>query len=373
MLQTNPVLIVDLAKFFGGADVRVMALARRLHGKHPYAIATLKDSALRQRLDASNLVSLPVPFSRGDPRILLCLYRMIRDGGYTVVDAHNPQSLFWGGLAGTWAGVGRKIGTVHSAYGQEHGNTLKGRLYELVLHFSYRLGFHFIAVSESIHEYLRTLGIPSTRISLIHNAIEYIEEVSAGRNAPFFKELGWTSDVFVLIVVGRLEPVKGHRFLFEALARIVKTRPRLRCLVVGDGSLRAECEDLVKRADLQDIVHFTGFRDDISVLLSGSDAFCLPSLSEGLPYAVLEACNHRLPLVLSKVGGLAKTFEHRKTALLIPPGEVRALEAAICWLMDYPIDASALGEAAFQLIRQKADTSEMHAKTLELYQSSVAS
>jgi len=372
MVQNDPVLIVDLAKFFGGADVRVTALARRLHGAHPYAIATLKDSTLQRRLNAADLVFLPVPFSRGDPRILLYLYRMIRDGGYTVVDAHNPQSLFWGGLAATWAGVRKKIGTVHSAYGPEYGHTLKGRLYELVVYFGYWLGFHFVAVSESVYDYLAKLGIPSTRISLVRNSIEYIDEPLPGRSASFFKELGWNSDIFVLTVVGRLEPVKGHRFLFEALAGVAKARPNLRCLVVGDGSLRAECKKLVKKADLQDIVHFTGFRDDISVLLSGSDAFCLPSLSEGLPYAVLEACGHRLPLLLSEVGGLAETFEHRKTAFLVPPGDVSALQNGICWLMDYPIDAAALGEAAFQVVTQNASTREMHKKTLELYRSRIS-
>jgi len=366
-------LIVDLAKFYGGADVRVTALARRLHGEYPYAVATLKDSALQRRLEAADLVFMPVPFSRGDPRILLYLYRAIREGGYEVIDAHNPQSLFWGGLAATWAGAGRKIGTVHSAYGPEHGHSLKGRLYELVLYLVYRLGFHFVAVSESVYAYLGELGIPSTRISLVRNSMEYGGEPSPGRKASFFEERGWRSDVFVLTVVGRLEPVKGHRFLLEALADITKERPTLRCLVVGDGSLRAECEAMVKKANLQNVVHFAGFRNDISVLLSGSDAFCLPSLSEGLPYAVLEACVHRLPLLLSEVGGLAELFEHGKTAFLVPPADAGALKTGIRWLMDHPSDASVLGEAAFQAVRQKADAGEMHAKTLELYRSGISS
>ncbi|WP_454142309.1 glycosyltransferase [Methylocaldum sp. MU1018] len=366
-------MIVDLAKFYGGVDVRVTALARRLHGEHPYAVATLKDSMLHRRLESSELVFLPVPFSRGDPRILLYLYRLIRKGGYKVVDAHNPQSQFWGGLAAICAGARRKISTVHSAYGPEYGHTLKGRLYELVLHFNYWLGSHFIAVSESVYEYLGELGIPATRISLIHNAIEYIDEPLPRRNAPFFKTLGWDSEAFVLTVVGRLESVKGHGFLFDALGRIAKARPQLRCLVVGDGGLRAEYEERVKRAGLGHVVHFAGFRNDISDLLSGSDAFCLPSLSEGLPYAVLEACNHRLPLLLSEVGGLAKLFEHGATAFFVPPADAGALEAGICWLMDHPADRAALGEAAFRLVKQKSAAGDMCAKTLEIYRSGICS
>ncbi|HYE36637.1 glycosyltransferase [Methylocaldum sp.] len=371
MCQNDPVLIIDLAKFYGGTDVRVTALARMLHREHPYAVATLKGSALHQQLKSTELVLLPVPFSRGDPRILLYLYRMIREGGYAVVDVHNPQSQFWGGLAAIWAGARRRISTVHSTYGPEHGPTLKGRLYELVLHFNYWLGFHFVAVSESVYGYLCELGIPSARISLIHNGIDYTSDLLPGRNAPFFKELGWSAEEFVITVVARLESVKGHRFLFEALRRLAKERPRLRCLVVGDGRLRTEYEEQVKAADLQDVVHFAGFRNDIPVLLSGSDALCLPSLSEGLPYAVLEACNYRLPLLLSKVGGLAELFEHGKTAFLVPPADINSLETGISWLMDHPNDAAAIGEAAFQFVQQKFGTSEMFEKTLEIYQSGI--
>ncbi len=372
MLDRDAVLIVDLAKFYGGADVRVTALAGMLHGERRYAIATLEGSPLHQRLESTGLSFLSIPFSRGDPRILFHLYRMIREGGYTVVDTHNPQSQFWGGLAATLAGVKRKIGTVHSAYGPEHGDTLKGRFYEWVLRFSYRLGFHFIAVSESVHTYLGTLGIPATRISLIHNAIEYAENSTAGRSAPPLEDLGWGTDVFVLTVVGRLEPVKGHRYLFDALARLVKSKPNLRCLVVGDGSLRGEYEEQVENLGLRNIVHFTGFRHDVPALLSSSDAFCLPSLSEGLPYAVLEACHHRLPLLLTAVGGLAEFFEHRKTAFLVQPADASALERGIRWLMDHSTEAGALGETAFQLVRRNSGIKHMYAKTLETYQCDIS-
>lgn len=367
MLRDEPVLIIDLAKFYGGADVRVIALARMLHGQRRYAVVTLQGSVLHRQLEAADLVCFPVPFSRGDPRVLLYLYRLIRDGGYTVVDAHNPQSQFWGGVAAALAGLRKLVSTVHSAYGLEYGYSLKGRLYELILLLCYRLGFHFIAVSESVHDYLGELGIAPTKISLIHNAIDYTEVSSVGRHAPLFKELGWDSDLFVLTVVGRLESVKGHEYLFEAVARVVKSKPLLRCLVIGDGARREEYQEQVRKAGLGDIVHFAGFRNDVPALLSGSDAFCLPSLSEGLPYAALEACSFRLPLLLSDVGGLSKLFENGKTAFLAPPADINALEQGINWLMDHPADARALGEAAFHLIKQKSGITEMYGKTLEIY------
>jgi len=76
------VLIVNLAKRFGGTEVRVLNLTKSLHGRSPYAVATLAGSHLHRRLEAANLVSLPVPYSRGDPRILFLIWRVIRQGGY---------------------------------------------------------------------------------------------------------------------------------------------------------------------------------------------------------------------------------------------------------------------------------------------------
>ena len=142
------VLIVDLAKRYGGAEVRVLDTARSLDGRYPYAVATLEGSPLHQRLEAAKLVSLPVPFSRSDPRVLFFVRRAVRQEGYLIVDAHNVQSQFWGHLAAMLAGA-KKVSTVHSAYRLEHNNSLKGRMYELVLRLNAQAGGRFVVESKA--------------------------------------------------------------------------------------------------------------------------------------------------------------------------------------------------------------------------------
>ncbi|MCL4300663.1 MAG: glycosyltransferase [Anaerolineae bacterium] len=367
MEQTQPILLIDLAKAFGGAEVRVLDTAKSLHGRYPYAVATLAGSPLHQRLEADRLISLAVPFGRGDGRLLVFLARAIRQAGYRVVDAHNVQSQFWGHLAALVAGAPKKISTVHSAYKLEHAGSLKGRLYEQVLRLNAHWGAQFVAVSEAVQSYLQGLGIHAERIALIHNSLSLAPFPAAREEHPLMQALGWGKEVYVVIVVARLEPVKGHTFLLEALRQLAPVRPHLRCLIVGDGRTRADLEAQARQAQLQGRVHFAGFRDDIPALLSASDAFCLPSLSEGLPFALLEACAQRLPLLVTQVGGMAQLLTHGHTAFLVPSANPAALGRGLGWLMDHPEEARSMGQIAFAYLQQRLSPAEMLSRTLAVY------
>jgi glycosyltransferase involved in cell wall biosynthesis len=363
------ILIVDLAQHFGGADVRVLELARSLHGRYRYAVATLANSPLQQRLTAEGLNVLPVPFSRGDPRTLLYLWHLLRVHRFTVLDAHNPQSQFWGALAARLHGATSLVATVHSSYRAEHGTSPKGGAYEQVLHLNRLCGAQFIAVSESVHSYLRQVGVPESRLRLIYNSLRAPAQPLTRSEHPLLQSLGWDERVYLLITVARLEPVKGHTYLIEAL-RQVPDHPALRCLVVGDGRARPELEQQVSAAGLNEHVHFAGFRTDIADLLHASDAFCLASLTEGLPFALLEACLQELPLLLSQVGGMAELLTHRETAFLVPPAEPAALAEGIRWIIEQREAATRTGQAAAQLCQQRFSPEEMMSKTLDTYQPS---
>jgi glycosyltransferase involved in cell wall biosynthesis len=361
------ILIIDLAKHFGGADVRVLELARSLQGNYRYAVATLAGSPLQQRLEAEHLQVLPVPFSRGDPRVLFYLRHLLRAHKFTVLDAHNPQSQFWGALAARIHPT-TLVATVHSSYRAEHSASPKGQAYEHVLRLNKLCGAQFIAVSESVHKYLHNLGVPESRLRLIHNSLRAPQSVLSRRNHPLLQSLGWDDSMYVLITVARLEPVKGLTYLIEALRQAVSAHAHIRCLVVGDGRSRAELEKQAHESGLRDHVHFAGFRTDIADLLSASDAFCLASLTEGLPFALLEACLQQLPLLVTEVGGMATLLTHEETAFLVPPADPAALAAGIRWLVEQPQAATMTGQAAYRLCQQRFSPEEMMSKTMEIYQ-----
>lgn len=361
-----PILIVDLSKWYGGVDARVLETAFALHGHRPYAVVTLQNSPIHKRLVEANLVAMPLHFSRCSPRLLFAILSAIRQYGYKVVDAHNPQSQFWGLLAARLARVPVMVTTVHSSYGiADRG--LKGWLYEWVLNLNARWNCHFIAVSETVCEYLQQLGIQNRQISLIHNSIHMSEQYIKAGNSSLRESLGWGKDTYVVIVVGRLEPVKGLNYLIEALSLVVKDRPQIRCLFVGEGRVRRRLEAQVRQLHLEKWVHFAGFCKDTKTLLNASDAFCMPSLSEGLPYALLEACACRLPLLVTEVGGMAKLLTNGETAILVPSGNSEVLAKGLFRLIDNPKENAQLGNAAFKLVCEKLSSDHMISKTLTIY------
>lgn len=360
------VLIVSLSRRFGGAEVRVLQTATALRGKCRHAVAVLEGSPLHRKLSEAGCPVLPFAYGRGDPRLFFALRRAIRSGGFHVVDAHNPQSQLWGLMAAASLHVPAMVSTVHSSYG-ETDRGVKKVLYEGVLRLDRLFRCRFIAVSEAVREYLLALGIPSRSITLVHNAIP-----AAGGPvlsvSPVVKEsLGWKRDDYLVAAVGRLERVKGHAFLIEALGSVVRERPRLRCLFVGEGRLRAELETLVRERGLDRHVRFAGFREDVIDILRGSDAFCMPSLSEGLPYALLEACSLGLPVLATAVGGIARFIEDGRTGLLVPPADAEALSGGLAALMDDPEGAKAMGTAALGVVRERFSPVRMLAQTLGVY------
>jgi glycosyltransferase involved in cell wall biosynthesis len=358
------VLLVSLSRRFGGADVRVMQLARAMQARgQRYAVATLSASPLYHKLREEGLNGVEVGRARADPMLLVRLFRLIRGNPFTVVDAHNPQSQFWGLIAAALAGVDVRISTVHSVYGKADAGPLHRTLYRSVLRLNRFLRCRFITISQEISEHLRTLAVPADSLRLITNGIENQSAVSTSRVRA---ELGWPEDSFVVGIFGRLTRIKGHRILFEAL-QCLREDSSVRCLVVGDGPLMSELSELVRHMRLNDIVHFAGFRSDVTPVMRACSVICQPSFSEGLPFTVLESAAVGRPLVISAVGALPDHFEHRRTACLIAPGNVDALVTELAWCRRNPSAASRMGEEARALVAERFGIENMLAETFRVY------
>lgn len=361
------ILIVCLSSGFGGADVRVLQVARGLHGLCDYAVATLTGSPLAKKLEAAGLSVIGMGTSRTDPRLLLRFIALLRRRRFQVVDAHNPQSQLWSLLAARLASTPVRISSVHHVYGQTEGGAHKRLLYENILRLNRWLGCRFMAVSKEIVLDLERLGIDGDLVTHSDNAVEPAAP-SAEVGAELRAELGWCKDHVVLGIFGRLAEQKGHRFLLESLAALKFGLPKLRCLVVGGGPLEAHLRQRVLALGLDGIVHFTGFRHDVIDLMHAVDLIAQPSLYEGLPYTVLEASSLGKPMILSAVGGIPDHFIDGRSALLIAPGDVGALTEAISRCCDNDADRIALGKAARRLVDERFSIEKVLQDSLALYQ-----
>ncbi|MGC8971157.1 MAG: methyl-accepting chemotaxis protein, partial [bacterium] len=156
---------------------------------------------------------------------------------------------------------------------------------------------------------------------------------------------------FVIGVIARLEPVKGHKFLFEGLKRLFPKYKNLMCLVIGDGSLEKELKQLISREGLAERVRFLGYRSDIPRLLSIMDLVTLTSEKEGVPPRVIcEALAAKKPVVATNTTGSRYLVKDGINGKLVNYGDINALADAIEFFIKNPEQCKEFGIAGRRII-----------------------
>lgn len=229
-----------------------------------------------------------------------------------------------------------------------HGPTYEGlkmRAYLAVDALIIRRADRVVAVSAARRAQLERTGCTPGRVVTIHNAVEMPGGAPADA-ASVRRELGLPMDQPVVAVVGRLSPEKGQVYFVEAMAEIVRSVPGARGLIVGDGPDEGRLRARVAALGLQGVIHFTGYRRDMPRIYPAIDLLVLPSRSEGLPNAVLEAMSHGRPVIATRVGGLPEVIEDGVTGVLVPPGDPHALSQAVVTLLHAPARQTSMGLSA---------------------------
>lgn len=257
---------------------------------------------------------------------------------FDVIHAHSTAAGLTAGL------VGRLLGTpvVVKVTGMEAvmGLTDPGPGWRLRRWLLDRTADVLVAVSTEMMAALAAAGIPADRRVLIPNGVRI--EGPGERTSPARPAGG---DGRMVLYVGRLEEVKGVRRLlpaWSALARGAGTT----LLVVGDGRLRSTLERDAAARGLNGSVRFLGTRPDVGPFYQSADVFVLPSASEGLSNALLEAMAAGVPAVASNVGGNRDVVEDGVNGLLVDWSDAAAAARAIARLLDDAAFRRRLGEAA---------------------------
>jgi glycosyltransferase involved in cell wall biosynthesis len=160
------------------------------------------------------------------------------------------------------------------------------------------------------------------------------------------ERLGLLPQDLVLGTVSQILPHKGYEDLIQALALIKEKLPRARCLIVGGAPRRRYLHrllDIAERLSVRDRMILAGFHENVTPLLRAMDLFVLPSRTEGLPIAILEAMAAGRAVVATAVGGIPEVVRDGETGLLVPPQDPRRLAEAIIGLLDAPWLARSMG------------------------------
>jgi L-malate glycosyltransferase len=153
-------------------------------------------------------------------------------------------------------------------------------------------------------------------------------------------------DHYLFGCAARMVPVKRHRDLIDAFARVAGVHPQTSLVLIGRGPLEAELRDQVARQNLTDRVVFHGEERDMASLLPLLDAFVLTSSTEGLSNAILEAMACGLPTIATAVGGNTELVEAGLTGFLVPPRAPDQIVLAMEELLTRPELSQSMGRHA---------------------------
>ncbi|MCE2952994.1 MAG: glycosyltransferase [Gemmatimonas sp.] len=317
----------------GGMERAIATLCRTLRARQirTSVIAMKQLGAVADELrDMGVPVHLAgVPVSPPDYFAWRCLVPVLREVRPTVVHTHNSAPLIYGAPSARWCGVRRIVHT-------DHGRVLPDRRHIMIAErWAASVVHAMVAVSAPLAEQLAAhLHIGPHKLHVIVNGVNAVVPVAPAQRDRTRAAWFGATDGPIVGLAARLVWEKGLNVLLAAWPQVLAVHPGARLLIGGDGPERAALERIIEQQALGASVCMPGMVSDMAAFYSALDVFVLPSVSEGLPLALLEAMSMGLPIVASAVGGMPAALGPSQAGVLVPPSDVAALARALCETLD---------------------------------------
>ena len=298
--------------------------------------------------------------------VLLCrglfsLWKLIRREKIDVIETFTHDSNMLALPIAWLARVPVRIATHHGVI--EGFPRWRERLHAWMV--NHNMAQMLVAVSERTYQIALLEGVNAERISVIQNGIQPMPFEGEHR-LEVRKDAGIGADDPFLLSVGRLVHVKAHEVLVSTMPAVLKEFPNAKVGICGDGVLRGDLEAQVKSLGLEGVVKLFGEQNNVAKFLSSADVFILPSRSEGLPIALLEAMSAGLPVVATKLEGLGEVVLDGVHGLFAPVNDPEALAEVILKLLRDPVLRARMGVAAKQRVNESYSLDRMGEQYLNL-------
>ncbi len=371
-MTTRILYVIDGIEFGGGERVFAQIINGLPEDRYEAFLAAAPNDAFQKAITVKNCSFFPIDFSnRYNAANLLKLVRIIKDHRIDIVHGQGARAEFYARLAAGLSGRKECVSTIAMPVEGYDVGPWKRRLYGVFDRFSECFVDRFLVVSDIlVKSMIQVHGIAPGKVIKIYNGIEtdlYRPENQLVNRRRLRQEFQ-VSDTDVLIgAIGRLVWQKGFEYFIQAIPDLIQALPKSRFVLIGDGRLRRDLENLAKDLKIRDHILFTGQRTDIRDIFTALDIFVVPSVLEGFPIVTLEAMAMEKPIVATAIDGITEQITDGREGILVPPRNTADLARAIIKITSNPMMAVTLGKAARRRVTTDFSVQQMINATIDVY------
>jgi glycosyltransferase involved in cell wall biosynthesis len=289
-----------------------------------------------------------------------------------IVHLNSSKMGFTGALAARIAGVKKIVFTAHGWAFNENRNFLSRCFFRILHNLTIMLSDKTIAVSEITKKQIGKKfrkkivvirnGLRETELEDKESARKIITEKLLQKNNKASKIL--SENPVWIGTLSELHTTKGLNYAIEAISKI---QSNVIFVIMGEGEKRKELEELAIKLGVSNRVFLIGHIDSASAYLNAFDIITLSSITEALPYMLLEAGYAARPIVASNVGGIPEIIENNKSGLLVSSRNSEEIKSAIEFMIKNPEKTKLLGDNLKAKIAKDFTQKTMLEKTFALY------
>ena len=259
------------------------------------------------------------------------LLRLISRERPDVVHTHTTKAGVLGRFAAWLCRVPVIVHTFHGHGFEGYVGSVQSRLFIILEQVAALMSTVVLTISDGLREDLIHFRIaPPVKIKVVPLGLDldWLRDLGLLRG-KLRGQLGTQPDTPLVGIVGRLVNIKDHKLFLQAARKIVDQDPAVQFVVVGDGVLRVELEELTRQLGLEKCVHFIGWQHELDWIYADLDVLALTSKNEGTPVSIIEALAAQVPVVATAVGGVPDVLNNGEFGRLVEPGSPDVFAEAV--------------------------------------------
>ena len=305
-----------------------------------------------------------------DFKAYLDLKKYFKEQKFDVVHTHASKAGIIGRAAAWAAKIPVVVHTVHGPAFHRYEKAWRNKLYISAEKFAAKRCHKIVCVADAMTKQFLDAGISKAEMyRTVYSGMNLDDYLNLEQDNTLRDTYGIPADAIVIGKIARLFELKGHEYLIKAAKELVEHNSKVHFLLIGDGLLRSEIEEEIKKLGLEKHFHFSGLIPprDVPKHTAAMDIVCHLSLREGLPRAVVQGLAAGKPVVAYNLDGAPEVVFDDETGYICPPESVNEVSDALKKLIDSSELRQKLGLAGRQLVSEKFNWQKMVDDLEEVY------